>query len=284
MDKKTVEVLGRTMAYVEAGEGRPIVLQHGNPTSSFLWRNVIPHLSGLGRCIAVDLIGMGDSDKLPDPGPGSYAYEVQRAHLHAAWEALDIGGAVLVLHDWGGPLGFHWARERGDVAGIAYMETIAGPVPTWDDWPEGARKIFQLMRSEAGEELVLDKNMFVERILPSSVMREMTDAEMAEYIRPFRDPGESRRPTLDWPRHIPIAGEPAHMVAVAEANAAFMAGSDIPKLFINAEPGSILTGAVREVCRAWPNQTEVTVKGTHFIQEDSPGEIGAAVAAFIAGL
>ncbi|MEM9048965.1 MAG: haloalkane dehalogenase [Pseudomonadota bacterium] len=284
MDKKFVEVLGRRMAYVEAGAGRPIVFQHGNPTSSYLWRNIIPHLSGLGRCIAVDLIGMGDSDKLPEAGVGTYSYEVQRSHLHAAWDALGIADAVLVLHDWGGPLGFHWARERGGVAGIAYMETIAGPVPQWEDWPEVARKIFQLMRSEAGEELVLDKNVFVERVLPASIMRTLSQTEMAEYRRPFAQPGEGRRPTLDWPRHIPIAGEPAPMVAVAEANAAFLAATEIPKLFINAEPGSMLVGTMRAECRTWRNQTEVTVKGTHFIQEDSPDAIGAALAAFVEGL
>lgn len=283
--KQTVDVLGRKMAYVELGDpkGRPIVFQHGNPTSSYLWRNIMPYAEKLGRCIAIDLIGMGDSEKLPDSGPDSYTLQEHSRYFEAALQALGIDkDIILVIHDWGSALGFHYAaRHSANVAGICYMEGIVMPVPTWEDWPENARNIFQTFRSEAGEEVVLEKNIFVERVLPGSVMRGLSDAEMEVYRAPYTNGGEERRPTLTWPRQIPIAGEPPEVVAIAENYAAFMAKSDMPKLFINAEPGSILTGKMRDFCRTWKNQTEVTVKGTHFIQEDSPDEIGAALAAWI---
>jgi haloalkane dehalogenase len=280
--KKHVQVKGRRMACIDVGEGPAIVFQHGNPTSSYLWRNVMPHCEDLGRLVACDLIGMGDSDKLPNSGPGRYSYAEHREHLFALWDRLALGsGIVLVVHDWGSALGFEWARRNADrVAGIAYMEAIVTPL-TWADWPENARRVFQGFRSEAGEDMVLNKNMFVERVLPGSIIRKLSEEEMAEYRRPFATPGEDRRPTLDWPRQIPIEGQPADVVAVVEDYAAWLAGSNIPKLFINAEPGSILVGRQREVCRAWPNQAEVTVKGLHFIQEDSPDEIGSAVAEFV---
>ena len=280
--KKRVEIKGRGMACIDVGEGPAIVFQHGNPTSSYLWRNVMPHCEGLGRLVACDLIGMGDSDKLPDSGPGRYTYAEQRDYLFALWDQLALGSSVvLVLHDWGSALGFEWARRNADrVAGIAYMEAIVTPV-TWADWPENARRVFQGFRSDGGEDMVLAKNTFVERVLPGSVMRKMSDEEMAEYRRPFASPGEDRRPTLTWPRQIPIEGQPADVVAVVEDYSAWLAASKMPKLFINADPGSILVGRQREVCRAWPNQTEVTVKGLHFIQEDSPDDIGRAVAEFV---
>ena len=273
------------MAYVEDGAGAAIIFQHGNPTSSYLWRNVMPHCRGLGRLIACDLIGMGDSDKLEDSGPARYSYAEQRDYLFALWEALNLGDKiVLVLHDWGSALGFEWARHNaGRVAGIVYMEAIVAPL-TWADWPENARRAFQGFRSDKGEEMILANNMFVERVLPSSVTRKLTAEEMAEYRRPFANPGEDRRPTLTWPRMIPIEGEPADVVKVVEDYSAWLAQSDIPKLFINAEPGSILTGRQRELCRRWPNQTEITVKGLHFAQEDSPDEIGRAVAGFVQGV
>lgn len=282
MSKKNAVVHGRRMAYVERGEGRPIVFQHGNPTSSYLWRNVLPHLDGLGRLIACDLIGMGDSEKLEPSGPDRYTYAEHREHLFALWDQLDLGDdVVLVLHDWGSALGFDWAEQHRDrIAGIAYMEAIVTPV-TWDDWPDDARGIFQAFRSPAGEELVLEKNLFVEAVLPSAVLRELTEDERAEYRRPFAEPGEGRRPTLTWPRQIPIDGEPADVVEVVERYGRWLAGSDVPKLFVNAEPGSILTGRARELCRSWPNQAEVTVRGSHFVQEDSPDEIGRAVADFV---
>lgn len=283
MPLKHVDVLGRRMAYAEMGEGAPIVFQHGNPTSSYLWRNIMPRLADLGRCIAVDLIGMGGSDKLPDSGPMRYSLAEHARHLDAAWEALGVTqDVVFVIHDWGSALGFDWARRHPDrVQGIAYMEAIVQPVASWEDWPENARPIFQAMRSEAGESIVLDKNVFVDRILPSSVMRGLTEAEMAVYRAPFPEPGEGRRPTLDWPRQIPIEGQPPEVAALVQAYGDWLATSAIPKLFVNAEPGSILTGAMRDFCRSWPNQTEVTVRGTHFIQEDSPDEIAAALRAFV---
>jgi len=280
--KKFAEVLGSRMAYIDEGEGAAIVFQHGNPTSSYLWRNVMPHCRGLGRLVACDLIGMGDSDKLEPSGPHRYGYAEQRRHLFALWDALSLGDRiVLVLHDWGSALGFEWARRNpGRVAGLVYMEAIVAPL-AWADWPENARRIFQGFRSPAGEDLVLARNAFVERVLPGSILRTLAPEEMAEYRRPFAQAGEGRRPTLSWPRQIPIEGEPAEVVAVVEDYARWLAQSDVPKLFINAEPGSILVGRQREACRAWPNQSEVTVRGLHFIQEDSPDAIGAAIAAFL---
>lgn len=283
--KSVTAVKGRKMAWVERGSGDPIVLLHGNPTSSFLWRNVIPHLEGLGRCIAPDLIGMGDSDKLPDSGPGRYRFAEHRDYLDALLDQIGVERNVtLVLHDWGSALGFDWAnRHRDAVRGIAYMEAIVRPI-TWDDWPEPSQPIFKGLRSDAGEELVLDKNAFVETILPKSIKRDLTAAEMAEYRRPFERPGEDRRPTLSWPRELPIDGEPADVVDIVQAYADWLAGSDIPKLFVNAEPGAILVGPQRDFCRRWPNQTEVTVAGIHFLQEDSPDEIGSAIAGWMRGL
>jgi haloalkane dehalogenase len=279
--KKTIEVNGRKMAYVEAGSGDPIVFQHGNPTSSYLWRNIMPHLTDQGRCIAVDLIGMGDSDKLDQSGPDSYRYVEHREYLFAAWEALGVRDRVtLVIHDWGSALGFDWACQHPDsVLGIAYMEAIVRPL-TWDDWPDAAQAVFQGFRSDAGEAMVLDKNIFVERVLPGSVLRELSDEEMSVYRRPYLEPGEDRRPTLTWPRQIPIEGEPADVHAIVSGYSQWLSESKLPKLFINAEPGAILGGSQREFCRSWKNQTEVTVAGNHFLQEDSPHEIGEAIAAW----
>ena len=278
--KKHVEVLGKRMAYVEMGEGDPIVFQHGNPTSSYLWRNVMPHLRDHGRCIAIDLIGMGDSDKLDESGPDRYTFVEHRSYFDAALEALGVSNDVtFVIHDWGSALGFDWAnRHRDRVKGLCYMEAIVCPIASWEDWPEAARQVFQGFRSPAGESMVLEKNIFVERVLPGSIMRKLEDDEMAVYRRPFAEPGEGRRPTLTWPRQIPIAGEPAEVVEIVQAYADWLATSGVPKLFINADPGAILTGPQREFCRTWPNQVEVTVPGIHFIQEDSPDEIGRTIA------
>ncbi len=277
--KQYVEIHGRKMAYIEVGSGDPIVFLHGNPTSSYLWRNVIPHLETAGRCIAPDLIGMGDSQKLDDPGPGSYRFVEHRHYLDGLLEALGVDSNVtFVVHDWGSALGFDWAnRHRNSIKGIAYMEAIVRPV-TWDDWPEPAVSLFQNFRSPMGETMVLEKNIFVENVLPASVIRDLTDAEKAEYGRPYLEVGESRRPTLTWPREIPLEGEPADVTEIVQNYADWLSASDVPKLFVNADPGTILIGAQREFCRAWPNQTEVTVTGSHFIQEDSPDEIGAAIA------
>ena len=281
-DKKFADIKGRRVAYIDEGTGPAIVFQHGNPTSSYLWRNIMPHCAGLGRLVACDLIGMGDSDKLSPSGPDRYGYAEQRDYLFALWDSLALGDrVVLVIHDWGSALGFEWARRNPErVAGIAYMEAIVAPL-TWADWPERARGAFQGFRSVGGEDMILAKNMFVERILPGSILRKLSDDEMAEYRRPFARPGEDRRPTLSWPRQIPVEGAPADVVAVVDDYSRWLAGSGVPKLFINADPGSILVGRQRELCRRWPNQTEVTVKGLHFIQEDSPDEIGRAVADFV---
>jgi haloalkane dehalogenase len=280
--KRRVTVLGRTMAYVEAGDGDPIVLLHGNPTSSYLWRNVIPHLTALGRCIAPDLIGMGDSEKLAPSGPDRYRFVEHRAHLDAFLEAVGVTRRVtFVLHDWGSALGFDWAnRHRDAVVGLAYMEAIVRPL-SWAEWPDAARPVFQAFRSPAGEKMILEQNLFIERVLPGSILRKLGDAEMAVYRRPFAEPGESRRPTLTWPRQIPVDGEPADVVAIVQAYADWLAHARVPKLFVNAEPGAILVGPQREFCRTWPNQREVTVRGVHFVQEDSPDEIGAAVAGWM---
>ena len=279
-EKKRRSVLGSQMAYVDVGSGRPIVLQHGNPTSSYLWRDVIAELQGVGRCIAPDLIGMGDSAKI-DSG---YRFVDHRRHLDTLLEELALGDdIVLIGHDWGGALLFDWAsRHPNSVAAIVYMETIVTPVE-WNDWPEPSRKIFQAMRSDAGEEIVLGKNVFVERILPASVLSPLSEEVMDEYRRPYPN-AESRMPTLQWPREIPIEGEPADVAEIVDRYASWMATNDIPKLFINADPGAILIGAQREFARSWPNQREVTVAGSHFIQEDSGREIGVAIRDFLATL
>ena len=277
--KKYISVHGKTMAYVEMGEGDPIVFQHGNPTSSYLWRNVMPHLQDQGRCIAIDLIGMGDSDKLEASGPERYTFEEHRHYLDGALEALGVSHNVTwVIHDWGSALGFDWSnRHRDGVVGIAYMEGIVRPV-TWEEWPEAARGVFQGLRSSAGEEMILEKNVFVERVLPGSVLRSLNEEEMTVYRRPFAERGEGRRPTLTWPRQIPIEGEPVAVHSIVSEYADWLAESSVPKLFVNADPGAILIGPQREFCRSWPNQEEVTVTGNHFLQEDSPDEIGGAIA------
>jgi len=278
--KRFVSIGGKQMAYVELGAGdRVFLFLHGNPTSSYLWRNVMPELAGLGRCIAPDLIGMGDSDKLANPGPDTYRFATHRDFLDGFIDGV-IGGdraVVLVGHDWGSALAFDWAnRHRERLAGIAYMEAIVRPL-SWDEWPEGSRRMFQGFRSPAGEELILDRNFFVERVLPASILRKLEPAEIEEYRRPFRDRLD-RWPTLAWPREIPVDGEPAEIVALASDYAEWLAASDVPKLFVNAEPGAILIGAVRDFCRTWKNQTEVTVPGVHFVQEDSGPAIGQAAA------
>ena len=285
--KKSFKTInGKSIAFVDVGEGDPIVLLHGNPTSSYLWRNVIPHLEGMGRVIAPDLIGQGDSDKLPaSDGPDRYSFQVAYGYLAGLLEELDANQNVtLVIHDWGSALGFYWAQQHGAaVKGIAYMEGIVCPVG-WEDWPESARGIFKGFRSDKGEDLILQRNMFVEAVLPSSVIRKLGAEEMEHYRRAFSTP-DDRQPTLNWPRQIPIDGEPEHMVKLVNSYGQWMLqNTSLPKLFINATPGSILTGKAREFCRTWPNQREVTVAGTHFIQEDSPNEIGSAVAEWLNNL
>lgn len=279
LTKSTALVEGKAMAYHQSGDGPPVVFLHGNPTSSYLWRNVIPRVRDRARCIAPDLIGHGDSDKLDAPGPGSYTFVEHRRYLDGLLDQLDLGDDVtFVVHDWGSALGFDWATRHPDrVAGIAYMEAIVMPL-SWDDWPEAARGIFQAFRSPEGEEMVLERNLFVEAVLPSATTRSLAPEEMDEYRRPFARPGEDRRPTLTWPRQIPIDGEPADVVEIVWSYGEWLAGSDVPKLFVDVQPGAILTGRQREVCRSWPNQREVRVPGIHYVQEDSADEIGAAVA------
>jgi len=276
--KQFTNVHGSKMAYIDDGEGDPIVFLHGNPTSSYLWRNIMPHLSGKGRLIAPDLIGMGDSDKLENSGPDRYTFVEHKKYLFALLEQLGVTDNVtLVIHDWGSALGFHWAEQHRDcVLGIAFMEAIVRPV-SWDEFPESARPVFEGFRSPAGESMVLENNVFVENVLPGSILRKMTDVEMNEYRRPFANAGEDRRPTLTWPRQIPIDGEPADVVEIATAYSNWISKANVPKLFVNAEPGALIAGPVRDYVRTWPNQQEVTVKGSHFIQEDCPHEIGEAV-------
>ncbi len=280
--RRRIRVLDTELACVDTGHGDPIVFLHGNPTSSYLWRNVIPHVAARGRCLAPDLVGMGESGKAPG---GSYRFVDHARYLDAWFDALRLDRhVILVAHDWGSALGFHWARRHPErVRGIAYMEALVRPM-TWQEWPEPARRIFQSMRSPAGEEMVLVKNVFVERLLPASVMRGLGPEELTHYRAPYREPGESRRPTLTWPRQIPLDGEPADVVGIAQAYADWLTTSSVPKLFVNGDPGFLLTGALRDFCRTFPNQREVTVRGTHFIQEDAPDEIGRALADFVARL
>jgi haloalkane dehalogenase len=284
--KKSAAIRAKRMTYVEEGDGERVFLfLHGNPTSSYLWRNVIPQVAPHGRCVAPDLIGMGDSQKLDDPGPETYRFATHRDFLWGFIDAV-IGDrpVVLVGHDWGSALAFDWANHHRDrVAGIAYMEAIVRPL-VWAEWPEASRRMFQGFRSAAGEEMILDRNLFVERVLPASILRPLEPAEMAEYRRPFAGSRADRWPTLAWPREIPVEGEPADVAALVAAYAEWMAHNEIPKLFVNAEPGAILTGAPREFCRLWHNQSEITVSGSHFIQEDSGAEIGRAIAEWAEGL
>ena len=280
LEKKSIEVLGRNMTYVERGEGSPIIFQHGNPTSSYLWRNIIPYLEDQGRCIAIDLIGMGDSDKLDDEGENTYSYHVHKKYFNACLNELEIKNDItFVIHDWGSALGFNWAYEnQNSIKGICYMEGIVKTI-SWGDWPKDAKSIFQGFRSDAGEDLILKKNLFVEAVLPGAVIRDLSETEMNVYRRPFLKEIE-RRPTLDWPRQIPIEHEPLEVYKIVEDYSSWMSINNIPKLFINADPGSILLGKQREFCRKWKNQEENTVKGSHFIQEDSPHDIGKAISSW----
>ncbi|TDJ47492.1 MAG: haloalkane dehalogenase [Gammaproteobacteria bacterium] len=295
-DKQFVTVLDRRMAYCESGQGesgqgesgpgRTVVFLHGNPTSSYLWRNILPHVAPQAHCLAPDLIGMGDSEKLEGDDPGRYDFETHRRFLDGLLEQLldRDRKIVFVVHDWGSALGFDWACRHPDrVAGFVYMEALVRSL-TWNEWPEQIRPMFQALRGDAGEDMILDKNIFIERILPGSIQRQLSAAEMEAYRAPFPDAGEGRRVMLSWPRTLPLGGSPADVVGIIDTYAQWMASNHIPKLFINAEPGAILVGAQREFCRRWHNQTEITVPGIHFIQEDSADEIGIATVTFIQNL
>jgi len=276
------EIRGRRMAYVDQGEGEAIVFQHGQPTSSYVWRNVMPHLQGLGRLVACDLIGMGESDKLTPPGPDRYSYSEHRDHLFELWDALELGDrVVLVLDDWGATLGFDWAnRHRDRVQGIVHMEPITVPMQ-WADYPEQARPVFEALRSPAGERMVLEENFFIEKILPMAILRSFEKEELEVYRRPYLNSGEDRRPTLSWPRTLPIEGAPAATVEVMNEYLPWISGNAVPKLFIAGDPGQVVRGRIRDAIRTWKNQVEVTVKGRKLLQEDSPDEIGAAIADFV---
>jgi len=269
-------VLDSEMHHVESGQGTPIVFLHGNPTSSYLWRNIIPHVSGLGRCLAPDLIGMGRSWSAP-----AYRFADHARYLDAWFDALGLTSNVtLVMHDWGSALGFYWASRHPErISAIAYMEAIVQP-RLWTDFPPGRDGLFRTLRSTQGEQLILDENFFVETVLPKSVLRTLTDEEMDVYRAPFPT-AESRIPTLVFPRELPIEGSPADVVEIVESYGSWLATSQVPKLFIAAEPGSLLVGRAVEFARTFPNQREVAVKGIHYIQEDSPHEIGSALREFL---
>ena len=281
LNKEFIEIDGKNMAYHQTGEGLPVVFLHGNPTSSYLWRNIIPIVAKNARCIAPDLIGMGDSEKLKEINEHTYSFFQHRHYLDGFLDALELKNKViLVVHDWGSALGFDWAnRNRNRIAGIIYMEAIVRPV-SWKDWPDAAKPIFKGFRSSEGEEMILKKNLFVEAVLPGSILRKLTEEEMEEYRRPFVLP-EHRLPTLKWPREIPIDGEPKDVAKVVSEYADWLSVSDIPKLFIDVDPGAILIGEQRNFCRSWPNQKEIKVSGSHFVQEDSPYEIGEAISEWL---
>jgi haloalkane dehalogenase len=276
--RKRIAVLDTEMAYVDTGEGDPIVFLHGNPTPSHLWRNIIPHLLPYGRCLAPDYVGMGNSGAAPD---GRYRFVDHQRYLDAWFEALRIDrNVILVLHDWGSALGFSWAqRHQEQVKALVYMESIVRPFLSWDEWPAATRAFFQAQRSPAGEDLILRKNLFIEYLLP---LRNIPEDVREVYRRHFRNPGPSRQPMLAWTRDLPIAGEPADVVAIVESYSQWLAGSPIPKLFIDAEPAGFLIGAQREFCRKWPNQLTVTVPGSHFLPEDAPDAVGEATGRFVA--
>ncbi|MGH8200008.1 MAG: haloalkane dehalogenase [Steroidobacteraceae bacterium] len=276
--RKRIAVLGTTMAYVDAGEGDPIVFLHGNPTPSYLWRNIIPHLLPFGRCLAPDCVGMGNSGAAPD---GGYRFFDHQRYLDAWFDSLALDrNVILVMHDWGSALGFHWAQRHPErVKALVYMEAIVRPFLSWDEWPDATRAFFQAQRTAAGEDLILEKNLFIEYLLP---LRNIAAETMEVYRRHYRNPGPSRLPMLAWTRDLPIAGEPKDVVAVVDAYGRWLSKSPLPKLFIDAEPAGFLIGAQREYCRAWPNQHMVTVPGSHFLQEDSPQAVGEATARFVA--
>jgi haloalkane dehalogenase len=276
--RKYVSVLDSRMAYVDVGNGDPIVFLHGVPTPSYLWRNIISYLLPFGRCLAPDYVGMGYSSPAPD---GNYRFVDHQRYLDAWFDALGITrNVILVVHDWGSALGFSWAQRHPErIKAIVYMECIVRPFNSWDEWPENTKAFFQGQRSPEGEDLILNKNLFIEYLLP---LRNISAETLEVYRRYWSIPGPPRQPILSWTRDLPIAGEPADVVKVVDSYAKWLSTSSIPKLFIDAEPAGFLIGAQREFCRTWPNQVQVTVKGAHFLQEDSPDEVGDAIARFVA--
>jgi haloalkane dehalogenase len=282
--KKAVTVLGKTMRYVQMGAGRPVLFLHGNPTSSYIWRNILPALVDTGQLFAPDLIGMGDSDRLPatPSQPADYSFHTHYRYLCGFIEALGIGeDLALVLHDWGSALGLHWANQhRSSVRAIAYMEALVKPIH-WEDWPADVRGFYEDIRSTRGEALVLEQNLFLNHILPSATLTPLSAEDLVEYRRPFTRP-EERHPMLAWPRSIPIDGEPADMVELVENYGAWMCDAAMPKLLIKVELGSILTGRQLEFAQCWRNQREVPVTAKHYVQEDAPEAVSSALRDFLA--
>ncbi len=276
--RRRVPVLDTEMSYVDVGSGDPIVFLHGNPTSAYLWRNIIPHVADLGRCLAPDLVGMGRSGPSPRK---AYRFVDHVRYLDAWFDQLDLTANVtLVLHDWGSALGFHRAfRYPHQIRAISYMEAIVAP-RRWKDLPKGRDAMFRALRSDEGERMIFEDNFFIETILPRSIVRTLGEQEMNAYREPFRE-RDSRLPTLVWPRELPLDGAPPDVVEIVERYGEWLAKSDLPKLLVLADPGSLLVGRGREFCRRWPNQREIQVKGIHFIQEDAPHEIGAALRTFV---
>ncbi|PTX56355.1 haloalkane dehalogenase [Litoreibacter ponti] len=278
-EKRLVEVNGSKMAYVDEGEGPVVLFLHGNPTSSYLWRNIIPFVTEDHRAIAVDLIGMGDSDK-PDIG---YTFADHAAYLDGFIAALDLQDITLVIHDWGSVLGMRYARlNEGNVKAIAFMEAgipPALPAPSLEAMGPQNAELFAMLRSPAGDEAVLQNNFFVEEVLGKfGVATPLSDEVLAQYRKPFPTP-ESRKPTLVWPRQIPIAGEPADTGAVITANGEWLYSTDMPKLMLHVAPGALMPPPVVEYVKANASNLEDVFlgPGVHFVQEDHPTAIGRAL-------
>ena len=281
-EKKLAAVAGQKMAYAEHGEGDPIVFLHGNATSSYIWRNIMPHMEGLGRLIAIDNMGQGDSARLPNTGPDSYTLAEQQSYIDGMLDVLGVSDAeniTFVMHDWGGPLGMSWAHRHPDqIRGLAYCEVLVCNHESYDDYPNAVGGMLKRLRGPEGEQLVLEENFFVEKVFTAGVIRDIDEETMAEIRRPYTEPGESRRATLTWPRQIPIEGKPADVAALMDTLSVWMQTNDISKLFINVEPGQIVFEKDLEILRSWSHATEVTVRGLHHPQEDSPDDIGKALA------
>jgi haloalkane dehalogenase len=274
------EVVASTIHHEEAGRGDPIVFLHGNPTSSFLWRDVIPQVSTIGRCLAPDLIGFGRSGK-PDI---AYRFEDHLRYMDAWFDALELARVTLVGHDWGGAIGFDWAaRHPGRVRSIAFMETIVRPM-RWDEGfsPEG-REIFKAFRSPEGDKLILDDNFFVDVFIPLGIKRRLSDDEMAVYRAPFRE-REHRRPVLAFPRDLPMEGEPRDVCARVASYAEWLcASSNVPKLLLTFDPGAVMPEPVVAWCRENVAALEIEHigAGIHYVQEDHGPAIGRAIASWM---
>ncbi len=284
--KKTAEVEGSSMAYVDEGAGQPVVFLHGNPTSSYLWRGIIPFVTDTHRAIAPDMIGMGDSAK-PDI---KYTYDDQARHLHGLLDSLDLQDVVLVLHDWGGALGFDWAMQNPDrVSAIAFMETVAPPVMPFASYeamgPFG--DMFKAWRTAGvGEKMILEENMFIDQILGQVGVKTPLSPEVLAVYNSYYPDAASRAPLLQWPREVPIGGEPANTVALTDDIARFLTTSELPKLLFHVTPGAITPPEAVEWMKAnVPNLEDVHLgEGAHFIQEDYPTEIGTALADWLTKL